>query len=134
MLSFSVHGYFFVNSTIVKANSTIELQKCKGHEKRDLIVVSKVDFQICQRLRELPISPVLSNLVDFVKKSVFFLKFESFFWKILKGRIMFSLKIEIFRKILKGHIIFSLKFESFSKQTSHCFLFAFINSLQLSVG
>ena len=27
-----------------KANSTIEQQKCKGHEKRDQLLVSKVEF------------------------------------------------------------------------------------------
>ena len=34
-----------------KANSKFELRKCKGHEKRDRILVSKVEFifQISQR-------------------------------------------------------------------------------------
>ena len=39
--------YFYVQCISIvtrKANSTIEQQNCKGHEKRDQLLVSKADF------------------------------------------------------------------------------------------
>ena len=46
-----------------KANSTFEQHKCKGHKKRDQILISKVSFvfQISQRNKTLPFDPVFSN-------------------------------------------------------------------------
>ena len=47
-------GDFSIDSISIikrKANSNIEQQKCKGHEKRDRLIISKMDFrnQISQR-------------------------------------------------------------------------------------
>ena len=43
----------------MKANVTIEQQKCKVHEERDrLRFENKFDFQICQRNKKLSIDPV----------------------------------------------------------------------------
>ena len=59
-----------------KANSTIEQQKCKGHEKRDRLLISKIEiiYQISQRnesfasemisQRNKSIDPVFSNRVN----------------------------------------------------------------------
>ena len=46
-----------------ETNSTIEQQKFKGHEKHDRLFISKVDFnfQISQRIKNLPIDTVFSN-------------------------------------------------------------------------
>ena len=56
---------FFFHEKIKKrkTNSTIEQQKFKGQEKRDRLLISKVDFnfQISQRIKNLPIDTVFSN-------------------------------------------------------------------------
>ena len=53
-----------------KANSTIEGQKCKGHEKPDRLLIFKLEikYQISQRNKFLPIDTVFSNWFDFNKK------------------------------------------------------------------
>ena len=65
-----IFSYFFSNVK-KKANSTIEQQKCKSHEKRDRLLISKmeINYQISQRNKSLPIDPVFSNWVDFYQKS-----------------------------------------------------------------
>ena len=59
----SVHLYFKR-----KANSTIEQQNCKGHEKRDrlLILKEEINFQISQLNKSF--DPVFSYWVNFIKK------------------------------------------------------------------
>ena len=49
-----------------KANFSIEQQKCKGHEKLDRPLVSKIEFKISQRNeKKLPFDSVFSNGVNF---------------------------------------------------------------------
>ena len=57
----------FVSFDKRKANSTIEHRKCKGHEKLDRLLTSKIEFnyQISQRNNKNPINPVFSNRVTF---------------------------------------------------------------------
>ena len=60
IFDFSVELILFVKN---KANSTIELQKCKGSKKRVRFLVSKVrcNIMISQRKKKLIIDLVLSN-------------------------------------------------------------------------
>ena len=53
-----------------RAKSIIELQKCKGQEKRDRLLISKMEnnYQISQRNIFDRIDPILSNWVNFNKK------------------------------------------------------------------
>ena len=50
----------FISFVKRKANSTIDEQKCKGHEKRDQLLVSKVFFffRFPSGIKTLPIDPV----------------------------------------------------------------------------
>ena len=79
MISSEVQFFFFVER---KANSTIELEKCKIQEKREMLLVSKAEFnyQIFQRNENLLIDPVFSNWVNFIKKAhhKLFLKCKEF--------------------------------------------------------
>ena len=67
MISFKVQCIFIVRR---KANSNIEQQKCKGHKKRDRLLVSKVEFsyQISSEVKSLRIDPIFSYWVKFMKK------------------------------------------------------------------
>ena len=62
----------FISFVKRKANSTIEQQKCKGHEKRGRLLVSKVDlnYQISERSKKKLTYryPVFSNWVNLIKK------------------------------------------------------------------
>ena len=50
-----------------KADYTIEHQKCKDDEKRDLLIVSKMEFQ--RKKKQLtPFDPVFSNWASFIEK------------------------------------------------------------------
>ena len=68
---FTLISFFLVQFTSFverNANSTIEQQKCKVHEKRDRILNSKMEFnyQISQKIKVLPIDPVFSNWVNVI--------------------------------------------------------------------
>ena len=64
MVSFEVQCNSIVKR---KANSTIEQQKCKGREKRDRLLISKMEikYQISQRNKIKRIDPVFSIWVNF---------------------------------------------------------------------
>ena len=53
-----------------KVSSTIEHRNCKAHEKRERLLISKVDFnfQISQQENNIPIDPFCSNWSNFIKK------------------------------------------------------------------
>ena len=52
-----------------KANSTIEHQKCKGHDKRDRLLTSKMkNIRFPSEIKVIRIDPVFSNYVNFNKK------------------------------------------------------------------
>ena len=53
-----------------KANFTLKRQTCKGHEKRDRLLISKLEikYQISQRNKFLPIDPAFSNWFKSNKK------------------------------------------------------------------
>ena len=63
----SVHFILFNR----KPNSTIEQQKCEGHDKLDRLLVSNVEvnFQISQRNKKLPLDLVFSILGYINQKS-----------------------------------------------------------------
>ena len=67
---FDFFQFQFLSFVERKAYSTIGQQKCQGHEKRDQLLVSKVDlsFQISQRNKILLIVPVFSNSFNLFHK------------------------------------------------------------------
>ena len=58
--------------SIVKreANSTIEQQKCKGREKRDRLLISKmeINYQVPSEIKVLAFDQIFSNWVNFNKE------------------------------------------------------------------
>ena len=66
-----------------KAKSTIDERMLKGLEKRDRLLVSKMEliFQISQRSKKKTIDPVFSNLVTFIENVFhqFFLEIQRIF-------------------------------------------------------
>ena len=80
---FSRFDFCFTLSSLVKrnANYTIEQRNCKGHEKRDRLRVSKVEFifQISQRNKNFTYRSSFFILRNFYEKSeneILFLKFK----------------------------------------------------------
>ena len=67
MISFNAQCISIVKR---KANSTIEQQKCKGREKRDRPLISKIEinYQDSSEKEVLPIDPVFSNRIIFNNK------------------------------------------------------------------
>ena len=88
MISFQVQLNSFVKK---KANSSIEQRNCKSYEKREWILISKmeINYQISQRN-------------SFISSSSFF-KLKSFDQKIVSHNLFLKFKL------LEGHI-FPLKF------------------------
>ena len=68
LTSFSVQFISFVEKR--KANSTFDQQKCKGHEKLDRLLLSKVElnYRISQPKKIFISDPVVSNGVNFYQK------------------------------------------------------------------
>ena len=64
MVSFSVHFISF------EKRKAIKQRNCKGHEKRNRHLFSKVDFdlQVYSGMKILYIDPLFSNWVNFIKK------------------------------------------------------------------
>ena len=72
---FQISFDFFLSSAhcLVKSkpNSTIEQQKCKGHEKLERHLISKLefDYQASQQNKSLPNDdPVFCNCVSFIEE------------------------------------------------------------------
>ena len=63
--------HHFISFVKKKANSGTEQQKCKGHEKRDRLLIAKMEFnyQISQGSKVKNIDVALSNLLNFIKKN-----------------------------------------------------------------
>ena len=90
---------------------------CKGHEKRDRLLVSKVEFkfQMSQRNKKLSIDPVFSNWVEFIVKVPTSLLLE--IQRALRASIFFQISTFEFRKKIDAlkQVVINL-FRFFSKK------------------
>ena len=144
--------------SIVKreANSTIEQQKCKGREKRDRLLISKmeINYQVPSEIKVLAFDQIFSNWVNFNKevsmincstnsksfKAIYFFYIENQKLKVIekKQSVFFSVSLRslLFSQSSIGYVFFSGIVLSFVQAQFYFFLrfdfvFLKLNSLPL---